>query len=79
MAKPGPEAGERYTATQVLEFIHDEQYTIVNDSDQGPEGNESDESSPPTSQEECEKSPDTHERSSPNVIPPSPYSRSPAN
>ena len=40
---------------------------------------EKDKNSQPTSQEEYEKSPDSHERSSPNLIPLSPNAKSPAN
>ena len=52
-------------------MIFNGQYSFdEDDSDEGPGGNESDESSPPTSQEECEKSPD--------FIPPSHNSKLPA-
>ena len=58
---------ERYTAKQVLEFIHGDQYTLADDDDDSDVGNESDKSTPPTSQEEHEKSKE--------FIPPSPYSK----
>ena len=52
-------------------MIADGHYSFdEDDSDEGPEGNESDERSPPTSHEEPEKSPD--------FIPPYPNSKLPA-
>ena len=67
MAKPMPQAGERYSAKEVLEILHFGQYTFPYGDDDSDDGYESDEFSLSTSKEEQEKSPE--------FIPPSPKSK----
>ena len=68
MAKPiSPQAGDRYSAKEVLQILEYGQYTFANGDDDSDHGHESDEFSLSTSEDEQE--------SSPEYIPPSPQSK----
>ena len=59
MAKPiSPRVGDRYSAKEVLEILQSGQYTFAYGDDDSDDGDESDEFSPSTSEDEREKSPE---------------------